>query len=80
MKIDYQKLREFFRILANALKRIWEAWQTLKTEVIEWHQSYYQEKRERKKRVESWYVPMDTRKPSQMINNKPRNMVRKVIR
>jgi hypothetical protein len=32
------------------------------------------------KTMASWHVPVDTTRPGQVINSKPRNIVRKVIR
>lgn len=78
----WKNVKEAFRELAGELEKAFSNMvktysEMLKLEdVIE--ETSYQDEIQRLR--SKWIVPKDTRRPSQNINNKPRFMVRKVIR
>jgi len=81
--IDINKLSQMIKRLSDALKSLIKAlkekWDQFKSLV--WPQGEYRKKKKEINHLRStWRVPSDTRLKSQITNNKPRNLVRRVIR
>ncbi|MBM7585829.1 phage-related protein [Bacillus pakistanensis] len=71
-----QAIHELAKFLAPFVKKIIEVWNAIKDYKIK-HIEY----RESVRAVRStWHSQKDTRKPSQYLQNKPRFIVRKIIR
>jgi hypothetical protein len=79
-KIDMDVLRELFLKLYEGLKRIFERIK----EFVKDAAAIYDECSKRKTVIadtrSGWNVIKDTRRRSQVLMNKPRNLVKKVIR
>ncbi|MBM4762723.1 hypothetical protein [Bacillus sp. B15-48] len=75
-KIIKESFAELAEEIVEKMERIKELFDSVddqRNEYIEW--------RNQKEHMRaSWFVPADTRIQSQVINNKPRNIVRKVIK
>jgi hypothetical protein len=78
--IDFRELEKVAVAVANGIRTIIDRFKA----VVESLDDYYNDFFERKSRIEktraSWVINQDTRKQSQVISNKPKFMVRKVIR
>lgn len=81
--IDYEKLNEAFATIYEAFRPLMEefkkAWNAFRTAAAEYFKSIEKKKKVNQVRS-SWVVPRDTRLKSQVMMNKPKHMVRKVIR
>jgi hypothetical protein len=76
MRIDTEQLAKAFRELAKAVSAIFE-------EIVELCESIndvVESQGEQKNYRTTWHVPKDTRIKSQVMNNKPKFIVRKVIK
>jgi nitric oxide reductase large subunit len=78
--IDFRELEKVAVAVANGIRTIIDRFKA----VVESLDDYYNDFFERKSRIEkmraSWIINQDTRKQSQVISNKSKFMVRKVIR
>ncbi|MGM0903079.1 MAG: hypothetical protein ACQEXB_18520 [Bacillota bacterium] len=71
-----KRISEALKPLIKALKEKWDQFKSLV-----WPQEEYRKKKKENNHLRStWIVPADTRLKSQVNDNKPRNIVRKVIR
>jgi hypothetical protein len=78
--IDFRELEEAFYQFYKFLK---EAWNKIKETFISIYEKYNEHFKKQKviqRTRSSWSINPDTRKESQVISNKPKFMVRKVIR
>lgn len=67
---------EFAKVMAEKMEQIREVFEALEDPIniyLEW-------KNQREHVRDSWIVPADTRMKSQVMINKPRNLIRKVIK
>jgi len=78
--IDWEKLTEAFaeitKSMAEMIDRIRNAFEATEDHL----EDYIKWKKKQVHLRASWHVPADTRLKSQVLMNKPRNLVRKVIR
>lgn len=81
--INYEKfdiaIEQFAEGMKVFIKRIQEAWLIIKKSIGEVFDCLDKIKNTEKARC-SWVIPRDTRQKSQVILNKPRVIIRKVIR
>ncbi|MGG4042109.1 hypothetical protein [Bacillus smithii] len=81
--IDIEKLKETLIAFAKALKAIVKAalnrWRVIKDFLIKENAGFFKNKKQFQHMRSTWNVPFDTRKASQVMMNKPKFTVRKVI-
>jgi hypothetical protein len=80
MVIDYKKLEEAFYQFYKFLKEAWNKIKETFTSIYEKHNEHFKRQKVIQRTRSSWIINPDTRKQSQVISNKPKFMVRKVIR
>lgn len=73
----FMKLGEFLRDLFEKVKI---AWNFIKEKLPEIKESYFKKQEQVRKTKASWYVQKDTRKKHQLFDNKPKYLVKKIIR
>lgn len=82
--IDIEKLNEALKVFVkkalNAWKLIKELLQRYKDLLSKIGDAYFKHKKQIEHMRSSWNVPFDTRKASQVMMNKPKFTIRKVIR
>lgn len=80
MNIDWEKISEAFaeltKIMYEKMERFSEAFESIEDQVDE----YLEWKKQNEHMRSTWFIPIDTRTKSQVIDNKPKFVVRKVIR
>lgn len=86
MNIDYQELEKAFQEIAKGLSTIFnaisEAWNCVKSvfeNKDEWLERYFKRQQQIQEMRASWHIIRDSSKSSQVLMNKPKNLIRKVI-
>lgn len=75
-KVKMQKLAEFLKPL---IRKIIKLWNLFKEKVPKAQANYFKKQEHIRKVKASWYTRKDNRRKHQVLNNKPKCLVRKII-